>query len=407
MHAMVLAALIASASAARAEVPTTGVTLDDVLAASGRTPTKRAAELDVSVSESLVEAATAWPSPSVYLQTNRLTARLLAGATLPLPIFGTVGSARRLARANANVTRAETVVTIRDLQYRAARAWVSLARADAQVQAATTASTQAGELEAIAKGRLDAGVGAEVDVTIAQAARARANLGTQVAIRAQRRAAAELAGILAWDPSRHIVASGPLPMPAGALPNLASLRDQLAGHPAHVAGIRRIQAAKASVADIRVLRRPGLAIETQVSAGDPTTPGTDLLVGVSLVLPIFARIGARVRAEEARAAAARTRLAETDGQLDAAIVGSYERWQAAIETLGALEQDILPAQERASTLAAQAYQEGARDLATALQASRDLAAVRAEVAAARTEAANAWLDVQNATGADLGRRDAR
>jgi outer membrane protein TolC len=404
---MVLAALIASASIARADVPATGVSFDDVLAASDRTPAKRAAELDVNASEALVEAAGAWPSPSVHVQTNRITARLVAGATLPLPIFGTVGSARRLARANANVTRAEAVVSTRDLQYRAAAAWVALARADAQVEAATTASTQAAELESIAKGRLAAGVGAEVDVTIAQAARARATLGTEVARRAQRRAAAELAGILAWDPSRPIVASGPLPMPAGALPSLTSLRDELARHPAHVAGAGRLQAAEASVADTRVLRRPGLAIETQVSVDDPTTPGTDVLVGVSLDLPVFARIGARVRAEQARAAAARTRLAETDARLDAAIVGAYERWQAAIETLGSLERDILPAQERASTLSAQAYREGARDLATALQASRDLAAVRAEVAAARTEAADAWLDVQNASGADLGRHNAR
>lgn len=407
MRALVLALFIASAPAARAQAPAADVTFDDVIAASERTPTKRAAELDVNSSEALVEAASAWPAPSVRVQTNRLTARVVAGGTLPVPLFGTVGAARRLARANANVARAEAFVSIRDLRYRAAAAWVALARADAQVDAATIASVQAAELEAIARGRLDAGVGAEVDVTIAQAARARADLGARVAARAQRRAAADLAGILAWDPARHIVASGPLPMPLGALPSLASVRDQLVRHPVHVAQSNRLLASEASVVGTRVLRWPVLAIETQVSAKDPTMPGTDVLVGVSLDLPVFSRIGARVRAEQARAAAARSRLAETNARLDAALVAAYERWQAASVTLDSLSREILPAQERASMLSAQAYREGARDLVTALQASRDLAVVRAEVAAARTEAAAAWLDVQNTSGADLRSSNAR
>lgn len=407
MRAVLIAALIATARPARAEQPPLAITFDEVLAASGKAPATRATHYDVAAAQALVVAAAAWPSPAIHVQTNRLTARIVGGVTVPFPIFGTVSAARRRARADAEVTRADARVTMRDLRYRAATAWIALARADAQVDAAIVARTQATQLEDIAKGRLDAGVGAEVDVTIAHAALVRAQLAANVAVRAQRAAGAELAGLLAWDPARRLVASGPLPMPAGTAASLASLREQLPQHPSHIAGARRVGAAEASIVQARVQRWPIVALETQVSAKDPTTPGTDVLAGVVLELPLFARVGARVRAEQYRAATARAQLAASDAQLDAALVAAHDRWQSATDTLASLEREILPAQERAAALSAQAYREGARDLATALQAIRDLAAVRAEVAAARADAAAAWVNLQNAAGAALGDADAR
>jgi outer membrane protein TolC len=407
VRALLIAALIASTPPARADEAPRAITFDEAIAASGKTPARRATQDDVAAADALVDAAAAWPSPAIHVQTNRLTARVVGGLTLPLPVFGTVRAARGRARADAEVTRADAVVTSRELRYRAAVAWIALARADAQVETTTVARGQAAQLEQIAQGRLAAGAGAQVDVTIARAELARAELAEQVAVRTQRAAAADLAGLLAWDPARRLVTSGPLPLPVGAAPSLASLREHLPRHPSHLAGARRVVASEASIAEARVQRWPTLALETQVSAKDPTTPGTDVLVGVALELPIFAKVGARVRAERARAAAARARLAASDTQLDAALVAAYDRWQSAIDTLASLERDILPAQERAATLSAEAYQEGARDLATALQASRDLAAVRAEVASARADAASAWVELQNAAGEDFGGTNAR
>lgn len=406
MRALVLAGLVASAPPARAEEPPVAITFDEVIAATSTTPATRVLQHEVEAAEALVGVAAAWPSPSMYLQTNRLTARMVAGLSIPFPIFGTVSAARRRAHADAEVARADALVMTRDLRFRAALTWIALARADAQVGAASVARVQASQLTDIAKGRLAAGAGSEVDVLTAQAALTRAELAEKVASRAQRAAAAELAGLLGWDPTRRLVASGPLPMPTGAAPSLASLRGCLPLHPAHVAGSRRIAAAEASIVAARVQRWPIVALETQVSLNDPTMPGTDVLVGVALELPLFAKIGARVRAERAHAAAARAQLAASDVQLDSALEAAFDRWQSATDTLASLERDIVPAQERAATLSAQAYREGARDLATALQATRDLAAVRAEVAAARADAAAAWLDLQNAAGVDVGRSNA-
>lgn len=57
MRALVLAGLVASAPLARAEEPPIGITLDEVIAATGRTPATRVTRYDVEAAESLVEAA--------------------------------------------------------------------------------------------------------------------------------------------------------------------------------------------------------------------------------------------------------------------------------------------------------------------------------------------------------------
>ena len=398
-----VAVILAVAAPATAEdAPARPVTLADVLAAAPRAPAAQVSSHEIAAAEALVDAARAWPSPSLRVETNRLTARLVAGATLPLPVFGTVGATRREAAALAEAVRAQTLVDRRDLQRRAVTAWIALARADGEVTASVIAATQAAELERIALGRLAAGVGAEVDVTTARAARARAALAVTAATRAQEATSAELAGVLGWDPLQPLEASGALP--AGQPIALDALKARLATHPEHTVATRRLAAANATVAQVRSQRLPGLALEGQVSIYDPTQPGTDVLVALSLELPVFARIGDRARSATATAAAERARLAVTEAELGAGLVAAYRRWQAATEQLAGLEKDVVPAQERAAALSAQAYREGARDLASALQADRDLTAVRAEVNAARADVATAWAELQLAAGEDLHAR---
>lgn len=401
MKALVAAVLLLAARPAAAE-PARTVTLAEVLAAAPKGPAAQVSAHEIAAAEALIGASRAWPNPSIHLETNRLTARLVAGAAIPLPIFGTLGASEREARAQAAAVRAEAVLQQRDVRRKAAAAWIALARAGGEVTAAAVAATQAAELERIALGRLDAGVGGELDVTAAGAARARADLEAAAARHTQEAASAELAGLLGWDPFARLEASGPLP--TGTTAPIETMRAHLTTHPERTAAQRRITAAEATIAQVRSQRRPGLSIEGQVSADDPTQPGTDVLVALNLELPLFARIGDRARSAEATAAAERARLAVTDAELGSGLVAAYRRWQAASEKLAGLEKDVLPAQEKAATLSAQAYREGARDLASALQADRDLSAVRAEINGARADAATAWAELQLASGADLDAR---
>ena len=95
------------------------------------------------------------------------------------------------------------------------------------------------------------------------------------------------------------------------------------------------------------------------------------------------------------------RLAALDGELAGHLAAAHARWQAAVERLTSLEHDVLPASDQAAKLSMQAYREGARDLASALVAERDLAAVRAEINDARAAAAIAFAELRLAAGEDV------
>jgi outer membrane protein TolC len=393
-----VAALVLAPALARAE----DVTLDQAIAAVPRAPAAPVTALEVAAAEAGIDAAGAWAAaPTVRVATNRLTARVVAGITLPLPVLGTIGAARDEARAHAAAVQAAGVVDQRELRRRVVSAWLELAHADATAQAQALAARQAAELEQIARGRLDAGAGSEVDVTSAHAARARAELAVTAAARDVDAASALLASELGWDPAIPRHAAGPLP---GGSAALEALRGQLAAHPARTAAWRKVGEGEAAEHRISVDRRPGIALEAQASFDDPTQPGTDVLIGVALDLPVFAHVGDRLRAAHAQTQAERARLAATEAQLSGALVAAFRRWEAARDQSAGLEREVLPVQERAASLAAQAYREGARDLATAQQAERDLAAVRFEIAAARIAAAQRWIEVQAAAGQEPGAR---
>jgi outer membrane protein len=407
--AIALALVSVTGSSARAE-PRTPITLAQVLGAVPRAPAALIAPHDIVAAEASVDAARAWPATAVHLATNRLTARLVLGATIPLPIFGTIGAARRSARAAADVVRADADVTRRDLRHRAVLAWIQLSRAGGDVEVTTVAAQQAAELQRIANGRLGAGVGADVDLTVATAARARADVEVTAAQHLEDAASAELAGLLGWDPARALRAVGlpPTDRDLGA----GQLRARMTSHPEHVTAARRVDAAAAEADAIAVQWYPLVALEGSVSIDDPSLDQvgmnsslwqrTDASVGIAFELPLFAHIGDKQDAARATEAAQRARLVAVDTDLGAALQASYERWRAANDRLRALEGDVAPAQEKAAKLSAQAYREGARDLASALQAARDLAAVHAEINAARAEAAVALADLQLAAGQEVG-----
>jgi cobalt-zinc-cadmium efflux system outer membrane protein len=395
--------LLASTVTVHADDGRTPVTLAEAMAAVPQAPEAKVGGHEVIAAEANIEASTAWPSPSVHVATNRLTARVTAGASMPLPVFGTVGAAKRRATAEMEVVRAETRLALRDLRTRVAQAWIALARADGEVTTTAIAAQQAAELEVIAKGRLSAGVGADVDVTVAGAARARADVAVHAAEREEDAASAELAGLLGWDPKRPLRASGAL-VTGPSSQQLEALEQKLVTHPERTAALDRIAAAQATLEETRTARFPSLAVEGEVLVDDPTNEHkTDVMLGVSLELPIFARVGDRARAARALDAAQRARLAVTEATLGSSLVAAYRMWQATTERLQAIERDVLPAQERAAALASTAYREGARDLAFALQAERDLAAVRAERIAALADAAAAYSALQLAAGDEVGK----
>ena len=380
------------------------ITLAQALAALPSTPGAQAPGLDIAAAEGLIAAASAWPSPTVRVATNRYTARFVVGASMPLPIFGTVGAAKRVATAEASVIRAEATLAQRELRNRVIVAWIALARADADLESSRIVAAQAVELARIAQGKLDAGTGIEVDVTLAAAARARADIAARRALELTEATSAELAGLLGWDPTNLLRAEG-LPV-AGEAATLAAWRARLSEHPERVAARGRVTVAEANVDLILKSRWPTIAIEGQVAFHDPTLTdpttnqllGPDASIGLALDLPIFARIGARAKSARVSVAAQRDRLAATESRLAGALVAAFERWDAATSQLQALSTEVLPLQQKASAQLEQAYREGTKDLSVVILAERDLAGVRAEVNAARADAAVAYAELELAAG---------
>ncbi|HEY4180033.1 MAG TPA: TolC family protein [Kofleriaceae bacterium] len=394
--------VVASGAGSAAADDATSVTFADAVAAAQHAPALVATQADIRAADARIDAASAWPSPGVRVETNRLTAKVVAGASVPLPVFGTVGAAQRVAAAEANVVRSDSVVADREVIRAAALAWIALARAEGDAAAAALSATQAKELETIAKGRLDTGAGAVVDVSTASAARARADLAVIAANYERAARGAELAGTLGWDARRTVTTAGALP--GNEAPALGDLEHGLTTHPEHARAAHRIAVTEANAHEARVSRFPTLAVEGAVAVDDPETPGTDVMLGLSLDLPLFGRAGDRIRAANATGDAERARMKAIDTQLAASLVAAEHRWQAAKETEQQLETTIVPAQENVAKLALTAYQEGARDLETAIIAARDLAAARAELVTARAELASAWVELLDAGGRDAAGR---
>ena len=372
------------------------VTFAMVSGAVDAAPGARATQLDTAAAEARIAAAGAWAPTQIRGGTNRITAKETIGITLPLPILGTLGAARDEAAAHAVVVRDESAVARRDLWRRAASAWLELARADAEVVTLTASFEQTKELERIAQGRLDAGTGGEVDVTSAKAARARADVAVQAAKRESLARGAELAGILAWDLGRERHAAGALP---GGDADLAKLRATLAGHPERAEALARVAEGEATRHRLEVLYRPVIGLEASASFNDQTNDNkTDAYGGLVLEFPLFGRVGDQVGAADRDRAAAQARLGAVESELAGKLVAAYQHWKAATERVAALDRDVMPAQQRAAQQAQQAFREGARDLSTALQAARDLTSVAGELANARIDAAQAWIDLALAAG---------
>jgi outer membrane protein TolC len=152
------------------------------------------------------------------------------------------------------------------------------------------------------------------------------------------------------------------------------------------------------------LYRPVLGIEASVSFNDPTNMyATDAYGGLVLEFPLFGRVGDQVAAAERDRAAAQARLGAVESELSGKLVAAYQHWRATSERVAALDREVMPAQQRAAQQAQQAFREGARDLSTALQAARDLTSVAGELANARVDASQAWIDLALAAGGNDAR----
>ncbi len=386
------AGLVSNASAAPRSV-----TLEQARAAISRAPAHKTAASEISAAAESTDAAGAWPATTVGISSSRRTARFGLVASFPIPVFGTLGANRAVARAELDLARARARSVDGDLERDVTVAWLALARAEAIAALSEQAAARQDTLLRIARTRFEAGDVPQVDVTTAQANAARAQADANADRAAIASASADLAALLGWDPIAPLSAAGGIPDP-GDVPSLAELRRRRSGHPdVRVASAER-DVREADVREARAGHRPALSLDLESMFDDPTLPGNDYRVGLTLELPLLGKGSAATKSAVARQRTAELAREETVSAIDAAIVAAYHRYAAAVERLRVLSEEVLPAQRLAAELAREAYTEGQSGLVTVVEAERALADAEAQGIEARADAATARAELAWATG---------
>ncbi len=379
------------------EVKAHRIRLSEALAAVGRAPAHRAGAARVGAARAAVPAAGAWPATVLSVATARKTERLGLVASLPLPVFGTIGASRRVARAEADAARSELGAGDLGAARDVTRAWVELARAEEVAGLSARGAAREEELARITRTRQQSGDASRAEVVAADAAARRAVARAAADRTAIAARSAELAALVGRDPDVLLHAEGGLPA-AGDVPPLAALRGKRAAHPDARAAAARAEVEAARVGEARAARWPALSLDLEALYDDPTLPGNDYRVGLTLELPIFGRGGARQEAAEAARKAAFAERARTMAALDGELVAAYRRYQQARTLARDLDDNVLPAQREAANLAREAYREGQGGLAAVLEADRTLVEAEVEAIGARADAAIARADLEWAAG---------
>ncbi len=374
------------------------VSLDDVRAAVDQAPAHVAAQRRTVAAFAEAEAAGPWPATTVSIGTARESSRLVAVASIPLPLFGVARAIRRAARADAEVTRAEEPTTDVDLRGRATVAWLALYGAGQVAQVTQEGAERLDGLVEVTRARRDAGDASEADVVNAETQAARAHVEAEDAALSVGLAGTELAAVVGWAPAEELVATGPLPSEA---PTDEGLASDLAYHPELRVQEARIAAAASAVSAARAASRPTLRVNLEVDTFDPNSGATNLLVDLTVDLPLWGRGRAREHAARARVSAEEAEANALRSQLAAELVAAQRRWAAGRRRAASFGTKLVPAQERSTELVRKAYAAGEVDLAAVIQSERDLLDVRAEALAAELAAAEAWATLERAAGGAL------
>ena len=363
----------------------------------------RAAE-NVAIAEAGI--AGLWPNPSLSAATSTQTAKLSVGVSVPLLLLGQRGAAIAAGQADVATTRLDTQMATADVRAEVAHAFVGLWRAQATALERARAATVSRRLEEAVRGRVELGAAPDVDGLRARAELLRADSEAQQTAQLVGAAASGLARWLALD-TRAIRAEGDPTVP-GALAPLEDLRARLEQSP-----VLRRERAAAHAAEMRAereraLARPVINADFGFDAWDPTlcagsapcdNPPVNYRGGLSLEVPILHQRGPYVDRERALAAAARAREGAERARLLAALTTEYricEAWSASARTLA---DGVVPAADAAASATEESYQLGRAPLIAVLEAEKARIDARLALLDARSQQADAWIEVERATGA--------
>lgn len=383
-------------AALRAQEPTARVvSLDEALSSVERLPDLAAAEAAVRAAEAGVRIAGRWSDLSIGFARRSITARESYSVSTPLPWPGR-GARIEAARAEAALVGSDREAT-RRVGRRALRlAWFTLA---AREDLAAAAAARAGRVRSTAdavSALYEAGRVARVERLRAVADAAMASADAAQAAEETKLAEGMLRRLLGVEPGQTLRVARPLPAFDPEAELETAIAAGLSRSPVATAAEARVRAAEAAVRVASAQRYPGIAVELGADRNDPTQPGTDRSVGVSVTVPLSAGPAlAAARAERDRTVALRD---QAKREIADAVETAWRTAHAARMRCDSLERDVIPAATEAADLAQIAYREGRSDIFRVLDAERALAEARASLAEAWLAWGAARADLLQETG---------
>jgi cobalt-zinc-cadmium efflux system outer membrane protein len=358
------------------------------------------AEYRANVSRAAIDVAGALLNPSLAMTTAKETARLAATLSVPVPLFGQRDTSMQAARADAEAVELDVRVVRREARRLVTIAWADLWEEQERARLLELAGRDLERLFDIAKEKFDAGSGSRLDVVRTRADRARARAQAEAARLHVAAAAARLALWIGTEMNVELIASGKADYAADLIA-LDALSLRIPDHPELNRDRAEVRAADAHIRNEKRLRWPILSPLLTVTLGDPTLPGPDVIVGLSLDLPVLNLRGASIaRAREQRALAEATANADAR-RLRADLLDAYRRTQGARSLLIAVRDEVLPSLEEARKMTEEGYRIGRVDLIRVFETQRALLDSRLAEVQADAAWVRAMADLERAAGLDL------
>lgn len=179
--------------------------------------------------------------------------------------------------------------------------------------------------------------------------------------------------------------------PDRALPGLSAMQEQLlATSPEYARAQAELKQAEARLGLERELRVPPV---TLVAGGDQDPDRRNLMVGVSVPLPLWNRREGPIAEAVAAVAGARARVDDLRLALTQELEIAYQRYLINQRQVTAFESGLLKQAEAALKVAEAAYRFGERGILDYLDAQRTYRAVRADYLSARYELQYARIEI--------------
>jgi len=338
------------------------------------------------------------PNPTVLAGTSTQAARLSAGASIPLLVFGQRGAAAAASEAELRTVKVEGDVTWNDVRAATARAYVRVWLAESTASARAGAADLVRRLESAVTGRVEVGAAPRLEGLRVHAERLRADAEAQEAAQLVAGASGELARWIGGEGDADVHAEGDPFVPASP-PALAALAGRVGDNPSVRREDADARAAQARRDRERALVRPALTLDVGADIGDPTLPTTNYRAQLGIEVPLFHQRGYYVEREAAAEHVARSRGVAERAHARADLVVAYRSFEASSTLVKTLAEGVVPASEAAAVATEESYSLGHAPLVSVLDAERSRIDARLSLLEARASRALSWIDVEHAVGA--------